>query len=103
MPLRCVDCLSRAERNPDRAEPSGDDRRLKLCFQQSTGNSPLPEADVPFCFSPDALRDKDVPDLKPAGRLEHPRHFLESCKFVGKEIQHPIRNDDVGPTIGYRE
>ena len=44
-------------------EPGGGDRRLKLCFQQSTGNSTGPEVDVLFRPLRHLFGHKDVAEL----------------------------------------
>ena len=71
-------------------EPGRDNRCLKLCLQQSAGDSTLPEIDVLFAFVRDCFLHEDVADLKATARLEHARHFLQSGKFVGKEIEHAV-------------
>ena len=83
-----VDVAAPGDREID--EPGGDDRCLKLCIQQSAGDSTLPEIDVSFPFVRDCFLHKDVADLKATARLEHPRHFLQSGEFVGKEVQHAV-------------
>lgn len=71
-------------------EPGRGDRRQKLCVQQSTGDSGLPEIDVSFAIVRNCFLHEDVADLKATGRLEHARHFLQSGKLVGKEVQHAV-------------
>jgi hypothetical protein len=44
-------------------ESCGDDRRLKLCLQQSARDSAFPEIDVPFGLFTHRLLDQDVADL----------------------------------------
>ena len=83
-------------------EARRDDSCLELCIQQSAGNSALPEIDVLLSLVGHCLLNEDVSDLEPPARLENTRNFLESGKLVGKEIEHAVRDDDVGPTVGHR-
>ena len=71
-------------------EPGSDDRCVKLCLQQSAGDSTLPEIDVLFAFVRDCFLHEDVADLKATARLEHARHFLQSGKLIGKEVENAI-------------
>ena len=71
-------------------EPRRDNRCPQLCIQQSAGDSALPQIDVSFAFVRNCFLHEDVADLKATGRLEHARHFLQSGKFVGKEVQHAV-------------
>lgn len=47
-------------------EPGRDDRRAQLRFQQSTGDSPLPEINVALRALGDGLLHEDVGDLESA-------------------------------------
>ena len=76
-------------------------RCFKLCVQQSAGDSTLPEIDVLLALFRHCFLNQDVADLKTAARLENTRHFLESGELIGKEVQHAVRDDDVGPTVGH--
>ena len=71
-------------------EPGRNDRCLKLCVQQSAGDSALPEIDVSFAFVRNCFLHEDVADLKATGWLEHARHFPQSGKLVGKEVEHAV-------------
>ena len=71
-------------------EPGRDNRCLKLCLQQSAGDSALPETDVSFATVRHGLLHEDVADLKATARLENACHFLESGKLVGKEVEHAV-------------
>ena len=68
----------------------GDHRCLELCIQQSAGDSALPQVDVLFSLLRHCLLYDDVAYLKAAARFEHTRHFPQSGKLVGKEVQHAI-------------
>jgi hypothetical protein len=63
---------------------------VKLCIQQSAGDSALPEIDVSFAALRDRFLHEDVADLKATARLENACHFLESGKLVGKEVEHAV-------------
>lgn len=82
-------------------ESGGDDRRSKLRFLQSTGNSALPQGDVAFCVLVDWSLHQNVADLKTTARFEHARHFLKRSKLVRKQVEHAIRDNDVSPPIGH--
>ena len=84
-------------------ESGGDDRRPKLCFLQSAGNSALPEVDVAFGFVAEGFLDENITDLKTAARLEHTRYFLQGAQFVGEQIEDAIRDHDVRPRVGCRQ
>jgi hypothetical protein len=67
--LRGARCLRRtcedvrAPRDLELDEPGSDDRRLELCFQQSAGDSALPQVDVALPAIADRLLHEDVADL----------------------------------------
>jgi hypothetical protein len=67
--LRRIRCLRRAAedvrapRDLEVHESRSDDRRLELCFQQSAGDSALPEVDVALRAVTDGLLDQNVADL----------------------------------------
>lgn len=71
-------------------EPGRGDRCLKLCVQQSTGDSGLPEIDVSFAIVRNCFLHEDVADLKATSRLEHARHFLQSRKLIGKKVEDAV-------------
>ena len=56
----------RTPRDLEPDEPGRDDRRVQLRFQQSTGDSPLPEIDVAFRALGEGLLHEDVGDLESA-------------------------------------
>jgi len=76
-------------------------RCFKLCVQQSAGDSTLPKVDVLLSLLGYCFLNQDVADLEATVRLENTRHFLESGELVGKEVEHTVRDDDVGPTVGH--
>jgi len=82
-------------------KPRRDDRCPELCIQQSAGDSALPEVDVLLAFLRYCFLHEDVADLKAPTRLEHPRHFAQPGKLVGKKVQHTVRDDDVSPVVGH--
>jgi hypothetical protein len=84
-------------------EAGGDDRRPKLCLQQSAGDSALPQIDVAFRFVAEGLLHQDVAELQPPARLEHASHLLQPGELVREEIQHAVRDHDVRPTIKDRQ
>lgn len=71
-------------------EPRRYNRCVKLCVQQSAGDSALPEIDVSFAALRNRSLHEDVADLKATARLEDARHFLEPGKLVGKEVEHAV-------------
>ena len=71
-------------------KPGGDHRCLELCIQQSAGDSALPQVDVLFSLFRHCFLNEDVAYLKAAARFEHTRHFPQSGKLVGKEVQHTV-------------
>ena len=52
------------------------DRGLKLCFQQSAGNSTRPQIDLTFGALWDYLLHQNITDLQTPARFKHPRHFF---------------------------
>jgi len=78
-------------------EPSRSHHSLELCFQQSAGNSPTPQIDVPFGFLGDRSLDQDISDLEPASGFEHAIHLLENSALVRAEIDCTIRDDYIRP------
>src|SRR5207247_33605 len=94
-----VDVDALGDRELDEARR--DNRRLKLCFQQSTRDSALPEVDVPLALFGHCLLHQDVAHLNASARLQNARNLLKSCELVGEEIHDAIRDDDVRPSIFY--
>ncbi len=92
-----------APRDLEIHEPRRNDRCFKLCVQQSAGDSTLPEIDVLLALFRHCFLNENVPDLQATARLKNARHFLESCQLVGKQVEHAVRDDDVGPTVGDRK
>ena len=92
-----------APRDLEIHEPRRNDRCFKLCVQQSAGDSTLPKVDVLLSLLGYCFLNQDVADLEATVRLENTRHFLESGELVGKEVEHTVRDDDVGPTVGHRK
>jgi hypothetical protein len=62
--LRCARKDLGLPRDRKVGETGGDDRRLKLCFQQSTGNSTGPEVYFLFRSLRHLPTDHDVADLQ---------------------------------------
>ena len=99
--LRCASIDVAAPGDLEIHEPRRDDGCLQLCIQQSAGDSTLPEIDVLLALFRYCLLHHNVADLKATARLENTRHFLESGKLVGKEVEDPVRDNHVGPTVGH--
>lgn len=83
------------------SKASSDDRRLKLCFEQSAGNSARPEVDLSLRPFGNRARDKDVGDLKTPTRPQHAEHLAQRLLLVGSQVEHAIRDDHVGPAVGH--
>ena len=60
------------------------------CFQQRPGNSAGPEVDVPAPLGADRVLDRDVGELNPTARCEHPEDHREDGVLVGTEVDHPL-------------
>ena len=67
--LRCVRVDINARGDFESYKAGSDDRRMELCFQQSAGDSPLPQIDVALCLVAKRFLDQDVADLKPPAWL----------------------------------
>jgi hypothetical protein len=80
-------------------ETARDDNRFQLCFQQSAGDSALPQIDVPLGTIRYRLLHHDVADLYPPSRLQHPMHLLKNRNLVGAEVDDPVGDDDIGPAV----
>jgi hypothetical protein len=83
-------------RPPGDLEPhktGGHDRRLKLCFQQSTGNSTGPQVYVAFGALRHGFLHQDVTDLEAAVGLEHTGHLEKATwLYLGYVEQDRIQN-----------
>ena len=68
----------------------------ELCLRQSAADSTGPQVDVtPYGFR--QLRgDHDVRVEEATPRAEDPQHLGEGAPLVGREVQHAVRDDDVG-------
>jgi hypothetical protein len=84
--LRCIRVHVDATRDLEPNKTGSDDRRPELCFQQSSGDSALPQIDVALRFVAYRLLDQNVADLKATAWLEHARHLLKPGKLVGEEV-----------------
>jgi len=93
--LRCAGIDVAAPSDLEIDETRRDDCCLELCIQQSAGDSTLPEIDVLLALLRYSFLDHDVADLKTTVWLQNTRHFLESGKLVGKEVEHAVRDDEV--------
>ena len=60
------------------------------CLQQRAGNSPRPEVDLPSPLFADRVLDRDVGDLEPSARYEHPVELLEDSVLVRNEVDDTI-------------
>lgn len=78
----------------------GHDRGLKLCFQQSTGNSTCPQADIAFGVFGNSFLHQNITNLQTAVGFENARHFGQRRGFVGHQVEHAIRDDHIRPGIG---
>lgn len=88
-----------APRDLESHEPGSHDRGLELRFQQSAGDSTLPEIDVALGGHRNGFRDEDVADLQtPAGRQDT-RHLAEPGELVREEVHDTVRYHDVCPRI----
>lgn len=69
---------------------SSHDRGLKLCIQQSTGDSAGPEVDLAFGALWNGLLHQDIANLQAPARLEHARHLGQvAVDQVAREVlQH---------------
>src|SRR5688572_11516096 len=86
-------------RNLESHESRGHDGGLQLCFQQSTGDSTLPEIHIALVLRRHRFRNENIADLEPAPRLEYTRHFLKAGEFVGKKVHHAVRDDHICPRV----
>ena len=84
-------------------ETGRDYNRFQLCFQQSAGDSALPQIDVPLGAIRYRLLHHDVADLDAPSRLQHPVHFLEDRDLVGAEVDDAVGDDEVGPAVVDRQ
>ncbi len=73
-------------RNLDVLEPRCLDRRPKLCFQQSAGDSTRPEIDVLLCLFRDGALDEDISDLEPTRGDQHAVHLGQHAWLVGCQV-----------------
>ena len=101
----CAGCLRRALE--DIALPGdleidktrGYHRSLKLCFQQSAGNSACPQIDITSGALGDRFLHQDVTNLQPPAGLEHPRHFLQGGWFIRNQIEDAVGDHHIRPAV----
>ena len=78
-------------------ETGGYDRSLKLCFQQSAGNSTRPQINLTFGTLWNCFLYQDIANLQAPARLEHPCH-LPQCDSImaGRHaVERRSPDDDV--------
>ena len=68
----------------------------KLCLRQSAGDSTDPEIHVAANVLRKGRVYGDIAEVEPASWLEDTRDFLERLLLFGNQIQHAIRDHDVG-------
>lgn len=67
----------------------------ELCFQQSTGDSTGPEVDITKSAVGKEFADNDVRDLHAPSAFQHARDLADSLGFIGHEVEHAVRHDDI--------
>src|SRR4029077_7947005 len=80
-------------------EPGSADHRLPPCARQGAGDSTGPEIDVMKRLLRDGALEADVSHRHPAARLEHPTDLSVDADLVRAEVDHAVRDDDIGPAI----
>ena len=88
--LRCTVENLRLPGNFKVGKASSDDRRLKLCFEQSAGNSARPQINLSLCPLRNRPGDKDIGDLKPSTRSQHTEHFAQRLLLIGSQVKHAV-------------
>lgn len=63
---------------------------MKLCFEQSARDSPLPQIDVALRGIRNGLRHEDVGNLQTTARLDHARHLAQTGEFVRERLSTPL-------------
>ena len=66
------------------------ERRDKLCFQQSTGDSTGPEIDVLACVFPQLHAEHNVGDLNTATWFQHAPDLGDCRSLLSHEIQDAV-------------
>ena len=66
------------------------------------GNAAHPREDPPANFRQDFSAGNDVGDSKASTRLEHAERLAQDFIFVGRKIDHAVRDDHVDRPIGER-
>src|SRR5213078_5284946 len=73
------------------------EHRLPACARQATGNSAGPQVDVAQRLGRHGLAVGDVGELQVSTGSKHTPDFTERGSLVGTQIDHPVRDEDVGP------
>jgi hypothetical protein len=85
-PRKTVESLDDA----DIVEPRRLERRDKLCFQQSTGDSTCPQVDIAPLSVRQFLADDDVGDLHAPPRLQNAGDLPNRAVLQRDKIQHAV-------------
>ena len=78
-------------RSPDHCFPA--------CARQGAGDSTCPEVDVAKRLLRHGPFETDVRDGHAASGAKHPKDLPIDAQLVWTEIDHAIRDDDVGPPV----
>ena len=77
------------------------DKRLKLCFQQSAGDSTSPKLNFLLRLLWHRRLHQDVANLKPSSRLQCLVHSGQGGFFVWNQVEDTVGNEHISPTIGH--
>jgi hypothetical protein len=74
--------------------------RFQPCTRQGTGDSAGPQVDVAFGAFGDRTLHADVACLQTATGAQDPHHLAEGRLLVRYQVEHPVRDDEIGPAVG---
>ena len=100
--LRCAAKNFGPPRDLEASEASGFYKGLKLCFQQSAGDSTGPQLNVFFSFLGHGSVHQNVTYLQASPRFEDSMHFRQGGPLVWNQIEDSVGDDQICPLIGHR-
>ena len=83
----------------DLDEPAFFQQTPPACTRQATGNSVGPQIDVADGRFRYNLAGGDIGELQPSTGAQHSHNLVEDTTLVDAEVDDPVADDDIGPTV----
>jgi hypothetical protein len=103
LPSACLTACTREGvdwiRQLDVEKAGAGDHRLPPCTRQGTGDSTSPEIDIAEGLLRNGTFKADISHRHSAARLQYPEDLSINADLVWAEVDHPVGDDDIRPSI----